>query len=169
MSLRAAEYVQEQFAQKILEIDVARKSTAWGQNWRKWLAYFLKAISIFGGIAVASGLEAQPAQKVGVAILIAAGIDLWLTNNKSLLNYAQALDAYDALRKRAERRHQSDLIPVLVAIDDKEGEASDKLVEMVGGLLTMCNEELTSIEEALQEGNLEALKALEIENKKQTT
>lgn len=169
MSLRAAEYVQEQFSQKIGEIDRDRKVAARGKNWRRSLAYILKAVSVFGGIAVASGLEELLAQRVGVAILIAAGIDLWLSNSKALMNYAQAVDSYDALRKRAERRHQTELIPVLVAVEDEEAEASAKLVAMVGGLLEMCNEELTKIETALRAGNLEALKALEIENKKQTS
>jgi hypothetical protein len=169
MSLQAANYVQDQFGQKIREIDTDRKSAARGRNWRRWVAYLLKAIAIFGGIAVASGLEQQLAQKVGVAILMAAGVDLWLSNSKALVIYAQAVDSYDALRKRAERRHQTDLIPILVAVEDEDAEASDKLVAMVGGLLDMCNVELERIEKALREGNLETLKALEIENKKQTS
>jgi len=169
MSLRAAEYVQEQFSQKIGEIDRDMRIAARGRNWRRGLAYVLKAVTIFGGIAVASGLVEHLAQIVGVAILIAAGIDLWLSNSKALINYAQAVDSYDALRKRAERRHQTELIPVLAAREDKEAEVSTKLTEMVGGLLEMCNEELTKIEAALRAGNLETLKALEIENKKQTS
>ncbi len=51
MSLRAAEYVQEQFSQKIGEIDRDRKVAARGKNWRRSLAYILKAVSVFGGIA----------------------------------------------------------------------------------------------------------------------
>lgn len=169
MSLRAAKYVQKQFSEKIHEIDTGRRSAERGRNRRKWLAYFLKAISIFGGIAVASGLEEQLAQKVGVAILIAAGVDIWLSNSKALMIYAQAVNSYDALRKRAERHHQTKLIPILEAVEDQDAEASKKLVAMVGGLLEMCNEELTGIEDALRDGKLETLKALEIENKKQTS
>ena len=168
MSLQAAEYVQQKLSETIHGIDTSRNAAEKKRNRRRLLAYTLKFITIFGGIAVASGLAENWAQIFGLAILIATGFDIWLSNSKALMIYAQAVNSYDALRKRVERDHTTQLIPIISLAEKQGGKASTKLVDMVTDLLKMSNVELTHIEKALHDGELETLKALEIENKNKT-
>jgi len=135
---------------------------------RKWLARLLKAVAIFGGIAIAAGIETPYSQAIGIGISVAVGIDQLFANHQNLLIYARAEGAYEMLRKRVQRTHDLRVIPIVSKVQKKDDDASEQLLSLLTSLIKLIHDELEKIEEAVFKKSIQTLVALEIEHQQKS-
>jgi hypothetical protein len=154
--------------------DEAQKDVLW--DWRVsrvfsffhgLVAFILKAIAIFGGIAIAAGLEEKTSHIVGIMIAVAIGVDLLLQNFNRLLAIQDAKDAYKELFLRVVREHRMRLGDVQIrrAAGDEEG-AKQLLVSILQELIKSMHDIQTQVEAAWKIANRAALMQLSMEQSK---
>ncbi|MEM7168657.1 MAG: hypothetical protein AAF530_00690 [Pseudomonadota bacterium] len=159
------EYAQKAFERNIEAIRKSKKKAEFSETWRKVLAYILKAIAIFGAIAVAAGVGEKHSQIIGIAIAVAVGIDQLMSNSKNLVSFARAAATYDALENRAVRKHELSLIPVIGKVREGDQSAREDLQRLLEELISLIHTQSKKIEDALAQRRIESLVVLELENK----
>ena len=157
------DYLQNRFEEAYSETDRAAKTLARETTQRRLAARILKAIAVFGGIAITAGLHGIWSQVVGILIAVSVGVDYVLSNHKSLIAKTEAQYAYENLLKRVKRRHQRELVDVLDLKSRDESESRAMLQKLVSELMAELHEKQELIEKGLQEKNLEMLRALSLE------
>ena len=160
------EYAQNSFYAAFQEAERARAPLRRSSIWRRIWAYGLKAVAVFGGLAIASGLVAPYAQVIGIAIAAAVAVDALFSNHVRMLLVTKAAHAFDRLAKQARRAHQLRLTPIL-AQKEKDPEGSrDQLLALLSELTEKLHSGTTEIEAALSEGHLKALEGLNLDSER---
>jgi hypothetical protein len=158
-------YFQDRFddSQKELRWD-------WTVAWslalvRRLVAYALKAIAIFGGIAIASGLVGETTSHIlGVMIAAAVGLDTLLQNFNRLIAIQDATYAYRELFYRVVREHIQKLGEVQIFRANHDEETARKLlVQILQSLIVVIHAGQTNIENAWKIADLTALRSLTME------
>ena len=131
---------------------------------RRWIAYLLKAIGIFGGIAVASGLQEDKAHIVGILIAVAVGFDTLLQNYNRLIAMQEASYAYRELFYRVAREYNQKLgvVKVLQGKGDST-QARESLIELLQDMTYVVNSGQEALEKAWKDADLAALRSLSLE------
>lgn len=158
------EYVQNIFDQAYQAGEADKKKIHAEAMWRYWLAFSLKAIGIFGGIAIAAGIPQSWAQGVGITISVAVGVDSLLLNHIRLQAVSKADKAFKWLLLDVVNEHQNNLGPILqIKESGQEPEAKAKLTELNMRLKNRLDQESRKIGQALDEVDLKALDSLSLE------
>ena len=159
------EYRQNRFDEILREVskDAARLRAR--SDTRRYTAYVLKALAVLGGIAIAAGVVGAWAQAIGILITVAVAIDSISSNHKRLLSETEATYAYEALSDSAVRRHRLELAPILdIKQQGDEDAARSALAKLLDSLIGTLQEGQTRAEKALRQTDLDALKAITLEN-----
>jgi len=157
------DYVQNIFEQTLQETESAGKAVSLRAFWRRWLAYFLKGVAVFGGIAIAAGLNKEAAHFVGIAIAVAVAIDGLFLNHTKLLAATKGASAYKYLLKDIRNEHQKKLAPILAKKADDLTAAMEKLTELNLSLKDRLDSESKTIDQALNEVDIKALNSLSLD------
>lgn len=135
---------------------------------RKWTAYGLKAVAVFGGIAIAAGLPETAAHLVGVAITIAISLDAMFSNHVKLVTATKADNAYKYLLRDVQNEHSTKLAPILILKKSNPTEAQRQLSELNTALKQRLDGESKTIEIAIDEADVKALTALSLDSDRQS-
>lgn len=159
-------FAQNAFEAAYREAEAARRPVRRSSILRRTVAYGLKAIAVFGGLAISSGLVSPYAQLIGLAIAAAVAVDGLFSNHVRMLLATKADQAYQRLVNEARRAHTLRLGPIL-AIKEKEPEESQRqllslLNELTGKLHSGC----TEVELALDESHIKALDTLTLDSER---
>lgn len=159
------EFEQQQFISEFTntKIEAAKAD----QEFKKFrsIAYMLKAVAIFGSIAIAAGLPERAAQFVGVMIMVAVGVDALLSNQKRAIANALARVSYRAVLETAIFNHTNALSDELPKRESDE----DAFFLAMTAKLKKLREELfqsrRDVVQALEKAELAALESLKVEAK----
>ena len=125
---------------------------------RKILAYVLKAIAVFGGIAIGVGFSEIVAQAIGITIAVAVGIDVLFTNQKTLVIYATASLAIENYLEHLDGQLHNLEVKVIDLIDAGKVDEAKKLQREFYKEAVIA---ITSLEDdvrkAISEANIQAL------------
>lgn len=160
------DYAQNAFDAAFREAEQARAPLQRSSSWRRRLAYGLKAIAVFGGLAIASGLVAQHAQAIGIAIAAAVAADGLFSNHVRMLLDTKAAHAFDRLAKQARRAHQLRLTPILELKEKDPEKSREQLLALLSELTGKLQSGSTEIETALSEGHIKALEGLNLDSER---
>lgn len=160
------EYAQNAFENAFREAEQARLPLRRSSIWRRFWAYGLKAIAVFGGLAIASGLVAPYAQAIGIAIAAAVAIDGLFSNHVQMLLVTKAAHAFDRLSKQARRAHQLQLTPILAIKEAEPEKSKQQLLDLLSRLTEQLQTGTTEIEMALSEGRIKALEGLNLDSER---
>jgi hypothetical protein len=130
---------------------------------RAVIAYGLKGLAVFGGIAIASGLLQEHAQTIGLAITVAVAADGLSSNHVRMVLVAKAAEAYRQLGRQAKRDHQKALIPILEKMQKDPDSARSDLLTLLKTLTEKLHTGCEQIEKALSEKQIETLNALSLD------
>jgi hypothetical protein len=155
---------QNRFEEEYAQAEADHKKLSSEAKIRRFTAYFLKGLAIFGGIAVAAGLSGFWSHLVGIAIMAAVGIDSWLSNQKRLLLVTKAANAYKRLLKTTRHEYNQSLAPSLKLpeTDPKRGEQIEAVIQEKTDKLF---KEQQVIDAALEEEDLKLLNYLAMEER----
>ena len=157
------EYVQRIFEETFEETAERKKTVHSEMVWRRGLAYGLKAIPVFGGIAIAVGVKGWLPHAIGIAIMVAVAVDGFVVNHARLITVSQADKAFKRLLKNVRNAHQVALGPILGLKKAGDPSFEAKLNELNRSLKQQLDSESDKIEQALDEMDLKALNALSLE------
>jgi hypothetical protein len=160
------------FSTKIFE-DAYNKAKKEGKkysqeaNTRRVIAYSLKAIAVFGGIALATGLEKQPAQVIGILIAIVIALDAIFSNHKRLLVITTASKAYKSLFDRIEFEYNSNLAPIIKTKDQGQiAVALEKLEILNQQFSKSIYDYTTELKKGVDEADLKLLETIALDDTK---
>ena len=163
------EYVQKIFEDSWNEASARKQEIHRNVRWRKSVAYFLKGVAVFGGIAIAAGLPEQIAHGVGIAITVAVALDALVTNQVKLVTLAKADNAYKYLLRDTANEHSNKLTKIVsLKKTDAEG-ATDQLNELNGSLKGRIDAESKKIDLAIDETDVKALDGLSLDRERQSS
>lgn len=129
---------------------------------RRMLAIALKAIALFGGLAVATGWVNQTV--LGVVISAAVLLDQLLSNHSRLLSEGVAANAVARTMRIAENSFNYNLVKVIEIRDKgKQKAAAQKLIQLAQETAKTVNDELNRIHTAVEKSDIEFLSRLNIE------
>ncbi len=125
---------------------------------QKILAYVLKAIAVFGGIAIGIGFSEIVAQAIGIAIAVAVGVDVLFTNQKSLVVYATAALAIENYLEHLDGQLHNLEVNVIDLIDAGKVDEAKKLQREFykEAVITITSLE-DDVRKAISEANIQAL------------
>jgi hypothetical protein len=132
---------------------------------RKAFAYLLKGIVVFGGLAIALGLELPYSRIVGITMMVAVTIDGFVSNHKSLLRIAEAAAASEALREQVTTAHQMRQLECLSRRDLDQAAGNRCLHELNIEITNAINTGTEQIRVSLRNADIEQLRLLAIEHK----
>jgi hypothetical protein len=102
-------------------------------QYRKALAYFLKGVAIFGGIALATGQEIISSKIIGVVIAIAIGIEEWTSNHDRMIFTTSAYKAYFRLLYQVAHEYNKGITKVTELRDAGDDEGAKKELTILDG------------------------------------
>lgn len=156
---------QELWKEAVAKLNARVASLQRQERLRKAVAYVLKGIVVFGGLAITLGLEPPYSRMVGIAMIIAVTIDGFVSNHKSLLRIAEAAAASEALREQATTAHQMKQLDCL-ELKSADEEAGKKCLHKLNVEITnLINSGMEQIRLSLRNGDIEQLRLLAIEHK----
>jgi SMC proteins Flexible Hinge Domain len=130
------------------------------------LAFFLKGVAVFGGLAFAAGLKGPIAHVVGIAIAVAIAIDALLFNHVRLVVVTKADQAYKNLLKDTKNKHVIGLSPILKLKETGQtAKAQDQASEFLLSLKKELDKKSGEIEKALDAINIKSLESLALQKK----
>lgn len=133
-------------------------------NLRRWGAYVLKGVAIFGGIAVSTGLKENIAQIVGVVIVVAIASDTLLSNHLRLVVMTEAANAYSNLFYKIAANYNNKMIKIeSLRNQGKHQQAYEELVELNQEYNTLIYDNTRIIKEKVQQADLAFLKNLALD------
>ena len=159
-------YFQDRFEDTLKQLRRDKNRAWWLARVHRWFAYILRAVAIFGGIAIAAGLDQTWSHIVGIMIAVAVGIDLWLQNFNRLLSVQDAANAYSELFSRIIREHVLRLGDVMLTRQSDEEKAKNQLVNLLQHLIEAMHIKMEEIEKAWTAADRLALQMLSMEQKK---
>jgi hypothetical protein len=160
------EYAQNTFEAALNEAGNERRPLWRESVWRRGVAYGLKGVAVFGGLAIASGLADAYAHAIGIAIAGAVAVDGFFSNHVAMVLATRSAQAYDATIKRVRRIHQQELTPILELQRTDPGAAHSKLLDLLGRLTKQLHDDSADIEEAVRESRLGRLKSLSLDTER---
>jgi hypothetical protein len=166
MTTNAVEYAQNAFAIAFRETEQARLPLRRSSIWRRFWAYGLKAMAVFGGLTIASGLFPSYAQVIGIAIAAAVALDGLFSNHVQMLLVTKAAHAFDRIAKQARRAHQLRLAPILALKETDPEQSRQQLMALLSKLTEQLQSGTTEIEMALSEGRIKALEGLNLDSER---
>ena len=167
MSTNPIEYAQNTFDSAYTEAITAKKRLSIRSLLRRSIAYSLKAVAVFGGIAVASGRFSSDAQNIGIAIIVAVAIDGLFSNHIQTMLVTKAANAYDRITKQAKRAHELRLASILTVKKGKEADESKRqLMALLAELTSQLHSGCAEIEALLAEGRYKALDSLSLDSER---
>jgi len=132
---------------------------------RRSMAYLLKAVSIFGGIAIAAGLQEYWAHLVGVAVAVAVGIDLLLTNHNRLIAATEAAYAYESLRETSGNRFNVEQARLIVGVKNADPESTSKYFDLLDNSIKRIRDSMSEITKSLAKSDIDGLRALSLKDR----
>jgi hypothetical protein len=160
----AAELQQKLFKERVGELDVWRKKFYNEVIARRFFAYLLKCVSIFGAIIVAVKISWIDQTVLGLTIAAAIGLDQLTSNHARLLSIAAARYACERLRAKIVSKHSREL-PAIVRLRNagSTDEAKTQFESLMSGLMTEIFDGQEKILEAVQGEDLKALNNLYVD------
>jgi hypothetical protein len=158
-------YLQDRFEESINTAEEAAIKLRQEAGWRRFIAYALKAIAIFGGISITAGLRQPASQIVGIVITVAIAFDTLFSNHKRLLAVTSAANAYSNLLSNVKDSYNIELGAILKLNETDEEKARKQLQTMVTKYMKKIIEERQKIDTALQETDLKLLNTISLEQK----
>lgn len=134
-------------------------------KWRRFSAYALKAIAVFGGISIAAGLRGVWSQIVGILITVAVALDALFSNHKRLLIVTAASHAYSNLLSNIRQSYNRQLAGVLKLRQTDQDKAKAKLEKLLNDLMLQLQNEHQQIIKGLQEADLKLLNTISLEQR----
>jgi hypothetical protein len=159
------EYLQERFEESIATTEKSAIQLKQEAGWRRFLAYALKAIAIFGGISITAGLQQPASQIVGIIITVAVAVDALFSNHKRLLAVTSAANAYSNLLSNVKSSYNIELAAVLKIKETDKAKARKQLQAMVTKYMRKLKDEKERIDNGLQETDLRLLNTISLEQK----
>jgi hypothetical protein len=159
------EFLQNRFSETHQKVSDDSKVISREAKLRRTLAYFLKAVAVFGGLAIAVGIPKEWSQVVGILIAVAITVDSLFSNHRRLLSVTEASNAYKNLLRDIEQTYNIKLAEVLKTRKTKgEAKAKDKLEALINNLLIQLQGEQSRIEKGLQDSDLKLLESIKLEH-----
>ncbi|MEJ8858415.1 hypothetical protein WKW79_27860 [Variovorax robiniae] len=168
MTTNPLEVAQNAFEAAFTEAKKARWPLQLSSFLRRLLAYGLKAIAVFGALAISSGRLSEYAQFIGIAIAVAVAIDGLFSNHVRMMLVTKAAQAYRRLTNEARRAHMLRL-PSILAIkvqDSGEEESKQQLLLLLYELTAKLHSGCAEVELALDEGHFKALDTLTLDSER---
>lgn len=128
------------------------------------MAYGLKAIAVFGALAISSGLVSEYAQSIGLAVAAAVAVDGLFSNHVRMLLVTKAAQAYKRLANDARRTHTLRLGPILEIKETQPDNFRRQFIQLHSELTAKLHSGCAEIELALDEGHIKALDALTLDS-----
>lgn len=157
------EYLQKQFEEEYGRASAAAQRLSREAKQRRWAAYTLKAIAIFGGISIAAGLRGVWSQVVGLLVTVAVAVDALFSNHKRLLTVTAAANAYSNLLRNIRQTYNQKLVGILKLKGPDGKKAKAQLENLIDGLLRELHNEQNQIEGGLQAADLKLLDNISLE------
>lgn len=159
-------FAQNAFESAYVEVGKSREPIRRSSIARQTMAYGLKAVAVFGGLAISSGLVSAYAQYIGLAIAAAVAADGLFLNHVRMLLVTKASQAYKRLANDARRAHTLRLGPILEIKEAQPDNFRQQFLqlhnELTGKMHTGCAE----VELALDEGHIKALDTLTLDSER---
>ena len=163
------EFLQNRFEEAYKETEQRSAQVSKESKTRLYTAYLLKAVAVFGGIAIAAGLKGVWSQVVGILITVAVAYDALSSNHKRLIVVMKATNAYSTLLSKVRHSYNQKLAPILaISGSDEEATKKQKLDKLISPLIDELHEGKMTIDSALQEEDLKLLNSLALEQAKST-
>lgn len=156
-------FLQNRFEDAFKEVEVASSKLSRQAQWRRYVAYVLKAIAVFGGFAIAVGLQGVWSQIVGAAITLVVLIDGIWANHKQLLAITEARYAYEGVSARVKHLHTRELGKILELKRADPAKAESQLMRLLNRLMTELHDNREKIEASLTRSDLRSLRILSLE------
>jgi hypothetical protein len=132
---------------------------------RKAVAYLLKGIVAFGGLAITLGLQLPYSRGAGIAMMVAVTFDQFVSNHRSLLRIAEAAAASEALSAQTTSEHQLRHVACL-QLKDSDPVAGKRCLHDLNLRVTKTIQTgMEQIRSSLRTGDIEQLRLLAIEHK----
>ena len=159
-------YIQNAFETAYTEVENARKPVRRSSIGRRAMAYSLKAIAVFGALAISTGLVSSYAQNIGIAIAAAVAIDGLFSNHVRMMLVTKAAQAYKRLANDARRAHILRLGPILSIKKEQPDEFEKQFRELHTDLSEKLHSGCAEVELALDEGHIKALDTLTLDSER---
>lgn len=159
-------FAQNAFDAAYKEAEAARRSVRRSSILRRVVAYGLKAIAVFGGLAISSGLLSPYAQLIGIAIAAAVAADGLFSNHVRMILVTKAAQAYQRLVNEARRVHTRRLGTILPSKEKDPEESQRQLLSLLDELTGKLHSGCTAVELALDEGHIKALDTLTLDSER---
>ena len=166
MSTDPLGYAQNAFDAAFQEAEKALSPVRWSSIFRRTMAFGLKAIAVFGGLAISSGLVAPYAQVIGIAIAAAVAVDGLFSNHVRMMLVTKAAQAYKRLTNEARRSHTRRLAPILAIKETQPADSQKQLLSLLDELTGKLHSGCTEVETALDEGHIKALETLSLDSER---
>lgn len=129
------------------------------------IAYVLKAVAIFGAIAISAGLTERVAQGVGVLIMLAVGVDALLSNQKRVIAHSITSISYRNLLEAIMFKHTNALSEQLPKKKTNEAAFFESMTAKLKELRKELFQGRNEIQQALEKAELLTLETLTVESK----
>ena len=166
MSTNPVGFAQNAFDDAYREAEDARRPAQRSSILRRAMAYGLKAIAVFGGLAISSGLLSPYAQLIGLAIAAAVVADALFSNHVRMMLVTKAAQAYKRLANEARRTHIRRLAPILAIKEQQPDESQRQLLSLLDELTSKLHSGCSEVELALDEGHIKALDTLTLDTER---
>ncbi len=158
------EFIQKIFGDKYSEVEATAGKVHSEAMFRRGLAYLLKGIAAFGGLAITAGVPKDVAHGIGIIIAVAIAVDGLFLNHMRLIAVVKADKAYKYLLRDVRDDHQVAQAPMLGIAD--ENTKLSKLSDLNLSFKTRLDKESKIIDMALDEVDIKALNALSVDTEK---
>ncbi len=128
---------------------------------RKYLAYFLKFVSIVSAILITAGYLPH---QLALAVAIIYAIDTVLSNSKRLVSISQAAKAYKVIEKKLIRTHQTEQSKLF--LEPNPVEMTKGITNLNNNLTEEAHAEFEVVETAIDSSDIETLQALSLDEEK---
>jgi len=159
-------FAQNAFEAAYREAEGARRPLQRSSVFRRLVAYGLKAVAVFGGLAISSGLLSPYAQLLGIAIAVAVAADGLFSNHVRMMLVTKAAQALKRLENEARRAHTRRLAPILAIKDKQPEESQHQLLALLDELTGKLHSGCADVELALDEGHIKALDTLTLDSER---
>jgi hypothetical protein len=164
----AAEQAQHFLDEAMTEAKNTQRSYERYASWRYYLAVGLKAIALFGGLAVAT----LNIDKVVLGIVISAAVlfDQLFSNHKRMMTETVAANAVQRTIRRVQNTYNDQVLDVIEA--NRKGQSDDAyalLLALARMSARTVRDELDRIKTAVAEANIQFLSSLNLDQPSNTS
>jgi hypothetical protein len=159
----AAELAQTFLADALNEAQAAEIKYGRNATIHRVLAYGLKAVALFGGLAVAT----LPVDNriMGIIISAAVVLDQLLSNHRRLMTESVARNAVARTKRRVQTDYNARIVPIVQA--NQKGlpdEAREKLIALATSSTADLRKQLDEIQTAVENSRIEFLASLNVDS-----